>query len=72
MISKAIEPIVFDGLIQSLEPLIRRVVREELERIVQKRDDLFCLEPDMPLYDDMLEIKKRNREGETELFVGIL
>lgn len=68
MISKVIEPIVFDGLIHALEPLIRRVVREELERIVQKQTDIFYLKPDMPLYADMLEIKKCGKEGKIELY----
>lgn len=68
MISKTIEPIVFDGLIHALEPLIRRVVREELERIIEKKSDVFYLESDMPLYADMLDIKKRRKKGQIKLY----
>ena len=68
MISKTIEPIVFDGLIHALEPLIRRVAKEELERIVERKPDVFYLEPDTPLYADMLEIKKCRKKGQITLY----
>ncbi len=51
-----------------LEPLIRRVVREELTRIAQKSPGIFYLDPDMPLYDDMQDLKKRKAQGKIELY----
>jgi len=50
-----------------LEPIIRRVVREELARIAQHHQNLFLLDPDMPLYDDMLDLKHRKTKDKIEL-----
>jgi|GEM_PF-2170927 len=36
-----------------LEPLIRRIIREELTRLVKAEPGTFYLDPDMPLYKDM-------------------
>ncbi len=51
-----------------LEPLIRKIIREELERIVKKEQKFFILNSDMPLYDDLLEINKRKIEGKNEFY----
>ncbi len=51
-----------------LEPLIRRVVREELGRIAQTRPDIFYLTPDMPIYNDMKDLKKRKSQGKIKLY----
>jgi len=51
-----------------LEPLIRRVVREELAQVVVKRPDTFYLKPDSPLRDDMVEILSRKQRGEIKLY----
>lgn len=48
-----------DTLLQTIEPLIRRVVREELARVVQTQPETFYLTPTMPLYEDMLELTER-------------
>jgi hypothetical protein len=48
-----------------LEPLIRRIIREELERMVQKEQKMFFLKSDSPLYDDLVEISSRTMEGKT-------
>lgn len=50
-------------LIQVLEPLIRRVVREELALIVAKSPNVFYLEPDSPLYEDLERILREKRAG---------
>jgi hypothetical protein len=50
-----------------LEPLIRRVVREELNRIAQSEPGIFILGPDMPLYDDMQDLNHRKGQGKIEL-----
>jgi hypothetical protein len=60
--------IKIEELSRILEPLIRRVVREELIKIAQKEPDLFYLDPEMPLYDDMLDLKRRKDQGYIELF----
>ena len=51
-----------------LEPLIRRVIREELSQVVQQKPGVFFLRPDMPLYNDMQEIAERKAAGTIELF----
>jgi len=56
-----------DELARVLEPLVRRIVREELERVVERQPDLFILREDSPLYDDMLELAQMGREGKIEL-----
>jgi hypothetical protein len=57
-----------DHLINSLEPLIRRIIREELERMAAKRPDMFYLEADMPIYQDMLEIRKRSQDKKLKFY----
>lgn len=57
-----------DDLVKVMEPVIRRIIREELERIADNRPEIFYLESDMPLYEDMLEIRRRHRERKTELY----
>jgi len=51
-----------------LEPLIRRVVREELGRITQTHPDRFYLNPDMPIYNDMKDLRKRKSQGKIILY----
>jgi hypothetical protein len=50
-----------------LEPLIRRVVREELARVVTAQPKIFHLKPDSPLYQDMEEILRRKKQGDIRL-----
>jgi len=52
---------------QALEPLIRRIIREELIKIVKKESDIFLLTPEMPLYKDMKNIKQRKARGHIKL-----
>lgn len=47
--------------------LIRRIIREELVRIVKKDPNMFYLDPEMPIYKDMEEIKQRKLQGNIEL-----
>ena len=51
----------------ALEPVIRRVVREELTRLLRENAGIFNLTPDMPLYEDMEEISQRNAQGQIKL-----
>ncbi|MDU9047632.1 MAG: hypothetical protein Q3M30_02200 [Candidatus Electrothrix sp. Rat3] len=56
-----------EEFIRALEPVIRRVVREELNAIVEQRQpEVFHLAPDSPLYDDLTELKERNEHGGLE------
>jgi hypothetical protein len=50
-----------------LEPLIRKVVREELAQMISRRPDTFYLKPDSPLRDDLVEILNRKQRGEIKL-----
>jgi hypothetical protein len=58
----------YQELASLLEPLIRRVVREELAQVAVKRPDVFYLKPDSPLREDMVEILDRHRKGTTKLY----
>lgn len=51
-------------LTKTLEPLIRRVVREELARVTKKGPEIFYLDPGSPLYKDMEETKRRKEKGQ--------
>ena len=51
-----------DEMIDKLEPLLRRVVREELERVIEEKSNIFHLEPETPLYQDMEEILNRKKQ----------
>lgn len=57
-----------DELQQLLEPLIRKIIREELSKVVQQTSHMFFLSPDMPLYEDMEEIAQRHAAHEIELY----
>ena len=61
------EKINEEKLASSLEPMIRRVIREELLKLLKKDADIFQLTPDMPLYDDMAEISHRKAKGQIKL-----
>ena len=50
-----------------LEPLIRRIIREELTRLVKAEPGAFYLDPDMPLYKDMEDILQRKAKGRVKL-----
>jgi hypothetical protein len=57
-----------DELKKVLEPLIRKIIREELFKAVQHTPDIFFLSPDMPLYTDMKEIARRKAVHEIEFY----
>jgi hypothetical protein len=50
-----------------LEPLIRRVIREELTRIAKAEPGIFYLDPDTPIYKDMEDIMQRKTQGNIKL-----
>ena len=53
--------------LKDLEKLIRQVVREEIARIL-KHSDIFSLEADSPLYEDMKEILERKERGKLKFY----
>ena len=61
------DTININKLAGALEPVIRRVVREELTRLLRENAGIFNLTPDMPLYEDMVEISQRNAQGQIKL-----
>jgi len=56
-----------EEIVKALEPLIRRIIREELTRIVKTEPNMFYLDPEMPLYEDMEGIKQRKTQGHIKL-----
>lgn len=56
-----------ENLTKQLEPLIRRVIREELTNVVKDVPGLFYLNPEMPLHKDMEELLQRKAEGRIKL-----
>jgi hypothetical protein len=62
------EAIDYQQLASLLEPLIRKVVREELAQVAVRRPDVFYLKPDSPLREDLVEILDRHRKGITKLY----
>ena len=54
-------------LANTLEPMIRRIVREELINVLKKDANIFQLTPKMPLYEDMQEISQRKAQNQIKL-----
>ncbi len=52
---------------QILEPLIRRIIREELSMLIKTESGTFYLDPNMPLYKDMEDILKRKIKDHVKL-----
>jgi len=57
-----------ESLTKYLEPMIRRIIREELSNVVKEAPGLFYLNPDMPIYKDMEDIRQRKRNGQIKLY----
>jgi len=57
-----------DAISKALEPLIRRIIREELERFSRERTPIFRLTPDMPIYEDLEDITLRKVSDEIEIY----
>ena len=58
--------LIVEEIIKAIEPVISRIIREELKSVIEKQTDIFHLHPEMPLYNDMLDIKERNQKNELE------
>ena len=49
--------------VQQLEKLIRKVVHEELVEFASRQHGAFELHMESPLYEDMVDISERRKEG---------
>ena len=54
--------------IQQLEGLIRKVVREELIEFAKQRPEIFNLDKNTPLYEDMEDIFERKKSGQLKFY----
>ena len=54
-------------LADTLEPMIRRIIREELTNVLRKNAGIFHLTPEMPLYEDLEEITQRKGRDQIKL-----
>ena len=58
-----------ENLTRQLEPIIRRIIREELTNLLKDVPGLFYLNPEMPLHKDMEELgQKKNRRSDQTSF----
>ena len=53
-------------LAEALEPVIRRIIREELERLLAKSSEPFPLYPDSPLHGDLMALREERENGRLE------
>ena len=60
--------IKFEDISKMIEPIIRRVIREELTKMARQKPGIFYLEPEMPLYKDMQDLKRRKAKGKIDLY----
>ncbi len=45
------------------KPIIRRIVSKEIKSAANKKPDIFVINPNTPLYNDMLELKNRKKKN---------
>ena len=60
---QAVNTLNLEELIKALEPVMRRIIREELDVIATKQSSFFYLDPDSDLHRDMMELKERKENG---------
>jgi hypothetical protein len=54
--------------LEKLERVVRKVVRQELSRIVRGGRGEGEIEKGSPLYQDLLDIARRNKQGRVKLY----
>jgi len=54
--------------LKDLERFIRQAVRDEMARIVRKQPNVFYLEPETPLYEDMKAIVRMKKRGRAKSY----
>jgi hypothetical protein len=67
MMSRANEMVDAKKLARVLEPVIRKIVREEIARAAAQKPGVFYLEPGTPLYQDMEQILRDAQSGSVKL-----
>lgn len=60
---QAVKTLNLEELIKALEPVMRRIIREELDVIATKQGNSFHIDPDSDLHRDMLELQERKESG---------
>ena len=53
--------------LDKLERVVRKVVRQELFRLVRGKAEAGAIEKASPLYKDLLEISRRKKQGRLKL-----
>lgn len=54
--------------LEKLERVVRKVVRQELSRLVGKRKGESEIEIGSPVYEDLLDITRRKKQGRVKLY----
>lgn len=54
--------------VKELEQLIRHAVRDEIAKLVRKQPNIFYLEPETPLYEDMKTIARMKKRGKVQVY----
>lgn len=54
--------------LEKLERVVRKVVRQELSRLVGKRKGESGIEIGSPVYEDLLDIRRRKKQGRVKLY----
>lgn len=65
--TRADQALSIQDFINALEPVIRRIVREELNVIAERHTGIFQIAPESPLHAELTELKARNERGGLEL-----
>lgn len=60
---QAVNTLTLDELLKALEPVVRRIIREELDSVVTRQGNSVYLDPNSDLHRDMLELKERKESG---------
>ena len=53
--------------LEKLEQVVRKVVRQELFRLVRGKAEAGAIEKGSPIYKDLLEIRRRKKQGRLKL-----
>ena len=54
--------------LEKLERVARKVVRQELSRIIRKGKSESGIEIRSPIYEDLLDITRRKKQGRVKLY----
>ena len=54
--------------LDKLERVVRKVVRQELSRVVRKGKGESGIEVGSPIYEDLLDITRRKKQGRVKLY----